>query len=469
VLLLGCGTSGCASLLGDPFEDLKALPEAGREQSHDSGPDDVIPEPDAGLDAGPPPAAAKPPTPDPGPGLHPPAADGGTANPPQQLPVQQQPAPPQNADPFSVEPKIDDDAGAESPSYPPLDDCNPTFLASNGILYPRHSNGPRVFEAVPPEMRTKINTNHASPDCDPSDAEHCVIVASSIHIASGADVGVSGERPLVLLASGDITLDGVLNVAGGDGNQFQLEYGGPGDHTRGMSRSVSGGGGNSTQGGGSCDGTGAGPSIPLSAGLLGGGHGSQQPDELGMNCIAGGGGGGAVQIVSLCGEIRIRWYLNASGGGGRGGGQNWSGCPNGNGGGAGGTVWLQGRALSFGEASMFVQLSGGGGGGGSCQSSPDAELVPGNPGKGSTQIVSDWQVSGATCGSNIGGRGGSGGRREILPMRGGEATPLGMPALARCGGGGGARGRLVLQDLPNTCADVANATDGECVVAPASR
>jgi hypothetical protein len=37
--------------------------------------------------------------------------------------------------------------------------------------------------------------------------------------------------------------------------------------------------------------------------------------------------------------------------------------------------------------------------------------------------------------------------------------------VARCGGGGGALGRLILQDSDLTCDDLTDGTDGECVVA----
>jgi hypothetical protein len=458
--------TGCSSLLGDPFEDWKPRVDSGTppdDGAVDSGaregagiprpPLKIVDAPDADPSA--PDSGHSAPAARSGKAKNQPAAISSQVEPAQATPSDAGPAPSADDDP--------DDAGA----YLALDDCTPDFLVSNGIIYPRRSAGPRVFEAR--TARHKIDTDRGSPDCDPADPDNCVVAASSIYIARGADVGVSGERPLVLLAAGDITLDGILNVAGGDGNQSERDHGGPGDHSRGMSKSVSGGGGNATQGGGNCDGVGAGPSIPSSAGLIGGGHGSKQPDDVSMYCIAGGGGGGAVQIVSLCGAIRISWFLNARGGGGRGGAQNLMACPDGNGGGAGGTVWLQGHALSFGDTLEFVQLSGGGGGGGSCRRSAGDMPTPGSPGQGSPEDARGFQASGAACGDIAGGRGGGGGRRESLPMRGGEPTPADMPALTRCGGGGGARGRIVLQNLPNTCDEIANYTDGACVVAEPAR
>jgi hypothetical protein len=444
--------SGCGSILGDPFGDLKLREDAAIRDTR--GPQST--EPDSGS------TGSQPIQSDAGAGMaDAEAPDAATPTEPPNVPPTQprEPAAQSGAAGGGMkepEPADLDDAGSP---YEPLDDCLPTFAVSNGIVYPPHSAGPRVFD-----VNSGISTNPGSPDCDPTDTKHCVVVAESIHIMK--EVGVSGERPLVLLAAHNVTLDAILNVAGGDANQFQLNNGGPGDHAMGMSNTVSGGGGNATPGGGGFDGTGAGSSIPLSAGLIGGGHGSKDPDPLSLNCIAGGGGGGALQIVSLCGSIRINAYINARGGGGNGGAGFNPSCPDGNGGGAGGTVWLQANALSFGIQGTIIQLSGGGGGGGACWPANTTLPIAGTMGKGSPVSDADLSVAGADCGDGIaGGVGGVGGRRDVVSGRGGAPTPPGMPMSARGGGGGGSRGRLVLQNIPNQCFEVLSRTDGECVVA----
>jgi hypothetical protein len=166
---------------------------------------------------------------------------------------------------------------------------------------------------------------------------------------------------------------------------------------------------------------------------VGGGNGGGV-DSASAACRVGGRGGGAVQLVSLCGKIVLNDIIDASGG--SGGAASDPTCPQGAGGGAGGTVWLQAPSITFKQDVASINVYGGGGGGGSCRPNGTSAWSPGS--RGDRQSPGQ----GANCGSGIlGGDGGLGGTEET-PGAGGQGAAAGGEAT--CGGGGGARGRVVL-------------------------
>ena len=374
--------------------------------------------------------------------------------------------------PFDDEYMLQSDAGVAGASSSgvqvapsALDECKPRFYVSNHIRYPSQSTGPV-------ELTTNIVNTDTDERCDKDNKDYCVIIGNTIDIPHSVNdnprysgVVPRGKRALVLLAAGDIHIDGILSVAGFDGwEERDPLFRAPGDHAVGMASHVAGGGGNASAGGGSCDGAGAGRKLLLNDGLVGGGHGAVYPDPHEMNCTYGGGGGGALQLVSLCGTIYITDHINARGGGGRGGGQDVDRCRDGFGGGAGGTVWLQGKVeIRSPDDSPAVQLTGGGGGGGSCLPMNAMTVTHGETGG---VLSTAAAARGGACESAVmGGEGGLGGRSDAPPGAGGRVRPSGQAELARCGGGGGARGRLILQDTGLACDDLENGSDGMCVIA----
>jgi hypothetical protein len=391
----------------------------------------------------------------------------------------------------SIDGKADRRPGTAGP--PAIDDCSPSFFVANAVTYPERSPG--ACE-IPGACATVSNSEtydggaillDTDKDCyggADSGLPYCLVLATSVHIREKTRVEVFGSRPLVVVSVHDFTIDdrGVLNAAGedqgGTGYADGLRGGGPGDHAAGSSSSRGGGGGNAEPGGSPC-GQQAGPPIELEAGLVAGGHGgallSPAPLMATTRCPTGGLGGGAVQIVSLCGTIIIGGVVDVAGGAG-GGGQVRSStggsddvCPNGAGGGAGGTVWLQASQPVVFQASTggHVRLSGGGGGGGACKDSTASPWLPGGGGNNADFSAPATPGAGGACsGGSFGGAGGAGGSFDTAPGAGESPTPV-SPGQGRCGGGGGARGRLVLQaPQDGGCGDIFNFHDGKCIPVP---
>ncbi len=340
------------------------------------------------------------------------------------------------------------DGGASDAASTPhmIDDCLPTFVVANGIEYPAHA---------PPALditgTLQVDTDTYA-GCVPvgKSTPYCLLLYYSLHIGTDAKLQTVGSRPLVIMTVQNLTMENnsLLDVAGGDTGSFP----GVGDHAKGAATGAGGGGGNAEPGGAStCGATGG---SPITTGLIAGGNGGGALDAR-QGCRLGGSGGGAVQLVSLCGTITIRGTIEASGGGGGGGAASDQTCPDGYGGGAGGTVWMQAdKKILFDTATSNINLTGGGGGGGACR--PTA----GDPWtSGGAASRADAGV-GATCAGATGGLGGQGG----VGGQAGAARPPGVGGQgtgeSHCGGGGGARGRLVLQAPETTCADVT--TTGVC-------
>ncbi len=323
----------------------------------------------------------------------------------------------------------------------PIDDCTPRFVVANGIQYP--AQAPPALD-ITSTLQVDTDTYAGCiPVAGPS-TPYCLLLFYELHIGVDAKLQTAGSRPLVVMTVQNLTMENnaLLDVAGGDTGSFP----GAGPHTKGAATGPGGGGGNAEPGGGStCGATGG---SPIEIGLFAGGNGGGALDAR-QGCRVGGSGGGAVQLVSLCGTITIRGTIEASGGGGGGGAMADQGCPDGYGGGAGGTVWMQSdKKIVFDSATAAIKLSGGGGGGGACRPTAADPWTSGGAASRADAGV------GGTCAGATGGPGGVGG----VGGQAGAANPPGTGAQgtgdARCGGGGGARGRLVLQAPETTCADV---------------
>jgi hypothetical protein len=336
------------------------------------------------------------------------------------------------------------DADADGAPLPPgfssaphqVGNCLAKFTVANGVGYPSE-----LPSAIRIADNDGLNTD-TDPRCYKTSPPlpYCLLFASTVDIPAGGYLGTEGSRPLAIVALDDIILGGILDIAGADGPGNP----GPGSHIAGASPNFGGGGGNVEPGADGC-GQAGGAAIPTPQ-LVGGGNGGGTA-AANANCRRGGAGGGAVQLVSLCGAVRMPrpGNINASGGGGSGAADPT--CPLGFGGGAGGTVWVQGTDFTFdGVGGATVDLFGGGGGGGSCRDNgadPWTAVDTGDRDKGK---------AGAVCGGGAtGGLGGIGGRVTMPPKGGLAGTPA--AGEATCGGGGGGRGRIVIQ-TPN--ADCAN-------------
>ena len=287
-------------------------------------------------------------------------------------------------------------------------------------------------------------------DCAPT-APACPDLAllhtRSFVVAAGANVTVVGTRPLVILAAGDVHVDGLLDGggkgaqpgAGGAGSAAGLGAGQPGVHSGIYSDSGGGGGGFGSAGADGGNVTG-GPGGPANGGrggpmygdamqmvLLGGSGGAPgSAGSCGNN--PGGAGGGAIQLYSATAiHVGAGGAVNTGGGGGAGGidcgaaGNAGGGA----GGGSGGAIFLQAPVVDN-AGRLTANGAGGGGGGG------------GQPGQDGVSALGATAALGGPPGTFSGG-GGNGGAGNLMPTKG---YSVDLAAGGNGGGAGGAFGRV---------------------------
>jgi hypothetical protein len=292
---------------------------------------------------------------------------------------------------------------------------------------------------------------------DPSGPELAILYVRNWTVAAGVTVRVTGDRPLVVIASGDIELLGVIDagahaVEPGPGGGDILFAPGPGPGQDGSFVApvlVPGGGGaghatDGARGGHGCQGAcegetraeggSGGPTygdaaVTVLAGGSRGGFGGAVP-VLGL-CLPGaaGGGGGAIQLYAV-GAITVAedGGINAGGGGGGGGGSLGCVDSGAGGGGSGGVVYLQAETIA-----LAGILAANGGGGGSEGGDATANGQPGEDGAlGAVPAAGGV----AATGDSAGGAGGAG---SSAPRPGAD-----VDATTGGGGGGGAVGHVVL-------------------------
>lgn len=274
-----------------------------------------------------------------------------------------------------------------------------------------------------------VNTD-TSPLCDtdPRNAAWCVIAGGSITVAN--TVTAIGSKPLVLVSTSTLTVNGTLDVGSHrTGGIVGAGAGVAGNCNAGGAASAAGGGGAGGSFGGSGGNGGnradqantggvAGNAVTLTvarggcAGQSGGGTGNG----------TGGPGGGAVALIAAT-SINVVGTVNASGAGGNGAANNSSG---GGGGGSGGLVILDAPSIMV-TGSVFANGGGGGAGSGS--------TTPGQPGADPTSAnaAAAGGLRGAATFSSFGGSGGAGAFGATAPVTG-EA------GVAASAGGGGAGG-----------------------------
>jgi hypothetical protein len=252
----------------------------------------------------------------------------------------------------------------------------------------------------------------------------CVLIGTTINVFGV--VRAIGARPLVLLSTGDLTVDAtgvvdvsssVLSGAGAGANSPDCSVSQPGS---GGAQSASGGAGGSY---GTLGGSGGFSTVPGGAAgirvvptsLAGGCKGGDGGALGGGSPSAGGPGGGAVYLIAQ-GQLAINGKVNASGAGGKAGVAK----SGGSGGGSGGMIALFGGTGLTVTGSVFANGGGGGGGG---------DL--GNPGVDGAESLAPMQRALGGQPQNNGAVGGDG---AIATQNGGAGQSAGN---SRGGGGGG--------------------------------
>jgi hypothetical protein len=264
---------------------------------------------------------------------------------------------------------------------------------------------------------------------------YVVVYVSTFTLAAGATLRVKGsdmDRPLGIVATGAVTIDGAIDLANnGAGARDDIAcgplVGRPGVDDVG---GASGGGGGAFAGAGGKGGNGdndTGISLGANGGtaiamrpphVLGGCDGGAGGDGNNDSSGGGGDGGGAIFIASAVSiTINPTGSINAGGGGGAGGKNNGGA---GGGGGSGGMIVLESPMVTIGG-----KLAANGGGGG--EGSDNNDGAPGNPG-----ALSAMRAKGGAGGAGEGADGGDGGAGA---MAAGTA-----PMQVKKGGGGGGGG-----------------------------
>ncbi len=270
---------------------------------------------------------------------------------------------------------------------------------------------------------TTIDTA-SSPLCvaysgEPENA-YCVVAATTISIAANRRLRATGPRPLVLVATDAMVLDGTIDASAGGAAANPTTCVAP---TASNSQGGAGGSfaGKGGAGGGAVSGLGqaASPAVAAVA-FRGGCNGSRGASGGGGT---GGRGGGAVYLIAP--SITIAGRVEANGAGGAAGATG-SGGSGGGGGGAGGFVGLDAPSITV---TGSVVANGGGGGEGATQ------LKGGNGGSdGGTSTA-----SGGSGGANHGGNGGAGSfGASLTGVDGRSGGTCGRGASSGGGGGGGA-------------------------------
>jgi len=282
---------------------------------------------------------------------------------------------------------------------------------------------------------TNIDTDGSMCMATTNSVPACVVAAESFAVNAGVFLTGSGSKPLVLVATQTITINGILAV--GSSRTFNFVGAGvdmPGCNAGTAPTGSSGGAGGSfggVGGNGAAVGTAgtAGAVVPVTA-LRGGCSGQDGADDVApMDPGERGRGGGAVYLIAETSiTVSGTGAITASGMGGGGGGA--SAAAGAGGGGSGGYIGLD-SPMIMNSGSIFA--NGGAGGEGS------GTMSTGSNGQDST--AAGTAAIGGNAGSAFGTDGGNGSQ---------GATLTGSPAAANCtgtcttptsgGGGGGGAG-----------------------------
>jgi hypothetical protein len=283
-----------------------------------------------------------------------------------------------------------------------------------------------------------------------------LLVMSSLTIASGTTLRLTGDKPVILLVYDSANVAGTIDAsahgtsagpgADRDCDSGAAQDGADGSPSKGSAGGGGGGfgsaGGRGASGNDSAEWTPAGAAegnaelVPLRGGCSGGSSG-EAPNKTSTG--DGGGGGGAVQI-SVLGTLDISGEILATGGGGAAGEDGGGGS---GGGGSGGAILLEAGAFEI-DTSAVISANGGGGGAGQPYPLDSDSSTGGEDGHAAAVVA----IGGSAVG--IGGDGGAGAWRDA------EATDGALPASGEYsigsgtkitvwgggGGGGGGAGRI---------------------------
>lgn len=294
----------------------------------------------------------------------------------------------------------------------------------------------------------------------PSGPELALLHVGDLIVNEGVEVRVTGSRPLVIISSGSITLNGVIDAGadrqtpgpGGAGPGQGAGEGADGLHRNGDTEDSGGSGaGHATEGARGGPGCGdedcdaedsalgpAGGPVYGDAEIteLTGGSGGGRGGEGDGSCSGGdgGAGGGAVQLYAVATiTIGASGGISVGGGGGQGGdarsGLDACAASAGGGGGSGGAVYLQAARI---ELAGTLAANGGGGAAGATGGTSENRGASGANG-----ALSATPAAGGPDETSGGSAGGDGGAGSTAPTPGVEDDGNG-------GGGGGAVGRIVL-------------------------
>jgi len=339
-----------------------------------------------------------------------------------------------------------------------------SMVPSNGL--PTNFLGSGTIHWAPTAKLVTVNTSNGSIS-DGTTAPHVfvsqklpapkimAISFASIKIPMGTMVEVTGPNALVVVASGNIEIKGIINGSGkastpgpggGNGGSYYANPSGPGAGGKGSEVKTGFGGGLYTLGGGAggvhagaAGGGGTGklsnykapggsPAAPYGKSelspLYGGSGGGRGGTSSSKGAAYGGGGGGALMLVSGT-EIIIGDGTSGVGGinaGGGGGGASTTTYRGGGGGGSGGAILLEAPKITLKKGSTLAVNGGGGGGGAGTNFGAKA----GQPGD---MVYAPTPGGAASAGGGSGGKGAGG----VLKTGG-----LGGGAVAGGGGGGSA-------------------------------
>jgi hypothetical protein len=275
-----------------------------------------------------------------------------------------------------------------------------------------------------------------------------VLVMREFTIAKGVTLALTGSRPVVFAAFGDVSIAGTIDAsahgalpgpgadrvcasggageAGGNavGTIGATGGGGGGFGSRGGDGGISAGSAGMPKAGGAM--TGNSMILPLEGGCSGG-RGGAGPSGL---LAAPGAGGGGVQISAL-GTLLVSGAVLAGGGGG---GIGVSAYHSGAGGGSGGTILLEAAHINMSQDAIVAANGGAGGGGRPTSLVASATSMQGEDGNAGT----DPALGG--MGSGSAGDGGAGAALGVEARPGQDGAWYGRAGDGMSGGGGGGGG-----------------------------
>ena len=311
-----------------------------------------------------------------------------------------------------------------------------------GLVHPCFASAPTGNLTFSSTVLDTGTSNMCATLVGPNANAWCVLAGSSITVSSGGFLAANGSRPLVLISTGTITIQGNLNVAsqrqftstGAAANAAGCNAGtAPTVSSGGAGGSFGGKGGNGAIAGAAAAAGIAGNALTVTA-LRGGCPGQDGSDPAAMGRGGDGGdGGGAVWLFAAT-SINISGAINASGAAGLN--ADAASSSGGGGGGAGGFIGLESPSITN-TGNVFA--NGGGGG----EASGNAST--GVPGTESTSATAGGL--GGAGGTNFGTDGGNGSLGATLPGQPGVATCTGTCTTPAAGGGGGG-GAGIIKTIP---------------------